>query len=133
MNVKIRIISVQNGEKKLYTCRGIEERTEEGVKISYEIEGDPVLLHAEKGKAVMTRRGGCYLFFPLQEGEETAGKIGLAEEQAGEIRLKTHAVKHSRTKQKTELYMEYDLCFAGQDQRTCLRLVTDAEISEDRI
>jgi uncharacterized beta-barrel protein YwiB (DUF1934 family) len=88
-------------------------------------------LRAEGGKAVMERQGGCYLLFPLCEGERTTGRIGLGKEQAGEIALKTHAVKHSRTEQKTELYMEYDLCFSGQNQRTCLKLVTDAELSED--
>jgi uncharacterized beta-barrel protein YwiB (DUF1934 family) len=132
MNVKIRIISEQGGEKKQYTCYGREERTEAGATIAYELEGDSVRLKAEGGKVVMERRGACYLFFPLHEGETTTGKIGLGEEQTGEIGLKTHAVKHSRTEQKTELYIEYDLCFSGQNQRTCLRLITDAEISEDR-
>jgi hypothetical protein len=131
MNVKIRMISVQNGEKKLYTCRGREERTETGVSIVYEIEGDQVLLVAESGKAVMERQGGCYLHFPLHEKKRTSGKIGLGKESAGEIAVQTHAVKMTKTEQKTELYMEYDLCFAGQNQRTCLKLVTDAELSED--
>jgi hypothetical protein len=79
----------------------------------------------------MERQGGCYLLFPLREKKRTSGKIGLGKESAGEIAVQTHAVKMTKTEQKTELYMEYDLCFAGQNQRTCLKLVTDAELSED--
>lgn len=127
MKVKIRMISVQNGEKRLYTCSGREERTDSGDRIEYELDGDVFKLLVENGKVDMERTGECFLSFRFEEGKETRGKIGLSEEQNGEIPVKTHRIQYIKTGQKTELYMEYDLQWIGQNQNTALRLIAVAE------
>lgn len=106
----IRIVTLSEGKRSVFSARGIYSRTAEELILSYETEGDPSTLLIAERSVTMERRGGVRLFVRFEEGVQSSLSTSLGG-LSGLVPVHTRKLSVRTFPRGVKAHLEYDLIF----------------------
>lgn len=119
---EVSIITMVDGEKRSFSCKGSMEVSVFGTQIFYSEPNANVQVSLGKETATIVRQGDYTLSLLLKRGEMTAGKLGIGGNE-GEIQVYTYKVEYSIRENAVMAILHYDLLMGDGRQQMKLRMV----------
>ena len=109
---------------------GTKERTQDGFRLSYFQEGDPVFLDACGDVLSVTRGGGFPFSLSCKQGEETALVLRLGDDE-GSVPVFTHRCGVHSASDGTGIRLDYEVRYPGRFQKISMKIKVKI-ISEEK-
>ncbi len=119
---EVSIITMVDGEKRSFSCKGSMEVSVFGTQIFYSEPNANVQVSLGKETATIVRQGDYTLSLLLKRGEMTVGKLGIGGNE-GEIQVYTYKVEYSIRENAVMAILHYDLLMGDGRQQMKLRMV----------